>query len=109
MTAKAQAVCAKVRKPPEGVTSKLREMFPSSGGMVPQKRPSSVFDPLNECVAESQKRKKSGNYSEAETTECYKGRQERNSMMLIASTMSQHVNTTSEGLNHTCLSAPTKF
>ena len=71
MTAKAQAVYAKVRKPPEGVASKLREMFPSSGGMVPQKRPSSVFDPLNKCVAESQKRKKSGNYSEAETTECY--------------------------------------
>lgn len=58
MTAKAQGVCTKVRKPPEGVASKLREMFPSSGGMVPQKRPSSVFDPLSECVAESQKRKK---------------------------------------------------
>ena len=50
-------VCAKVGKPPEGVASKLREMFPSSGGKVPQKRPSSVFDPLSECVAESQKRK----------------------------------------------------
>lgn len=58
MTAKAQGVCTKVRKPPEGVASKLREMFPSSRGMVPQKRPSSVFDPLSECVAESQKRKK---------------------------------------------------
>ena len=45
-------------KPSEGVAGKLREMFPSSDGIVPKKRPSSVFDPLSECVAESQKRKK---------------------------------------------------
>ena len=58
MVAKAEAICDKVRKPPEGVASKLRELFPSSRGVIPQKRPTSVFDPLSECVAESQKRNK---------------------------------------------------
>ena len=59
-TTKAQALCSKAGKP-SGVAGKLREMFPSLDGIVPKKRPSSVFDPLSECVAESQKWKKSVN------------------------------------------------